>query len=190
MRKVFSLFPTLKFPPTIPAVPVPRFPPLIMRLLPENIEEPRSLAPWLLVLLRLPRKEYWLLSIKRLAMALSSYMPLRSFISVPPPACPVPNQPCFMPSFTVRFITVSSSPSSTPEKRASSDLRSTTWIFSTMLAGRFFEATLGSSVKNSSPSIRIFVTSFPCTVIFPSSSTSTPGNFLNMSSTTALGCVL
>ena len=59
-----------------------------------------------------------------------------------------------------------------------------------MFTGRFFDATFGSSEKNSFPSTNILVTSLPLAVILPSESTSTPGNRFNKSSTTALGCVL
>ena len=59
-----------------------------------------------------------------------------------------------------------------------------------MLTGRFFEATLGSSLKNSLPSTRIFDTSLPLAVILPSELTSTPGRRFSRSSTTALGWVL
>ena len=59
-----------------------------------------------------------------------------------------------------------------------------------MLTGRFFDATLGSSEKNSLPSMRILVTDLPLAVILPSVSTSTPGRRLRRSSTTAFGGVL
>ena len=110
--------------------------------------------------------------------------------SVPYPASALPNQPFFMFFFTVRLMTVSSSPSSTPVMRARSLLRSTTCSFSTILTGRLREATVGSSLKNSLPSTRILLTSLPLAVILPSELTSTPGRRLSRSSTTALGCVL
>ena len=94
-----------------------------------------------------------------------------------------------MSFFTVRFITVSSSPSSTPVRRARSLLRSTTCTFSTMFEGRFLDAICGSSLKNSLPSTSILVIDFPPEVMEPSDATSTPGSFLRRSSTVALGLV-
>ena len=89
-----------------------------------------------------------------------------------------------MPGFTVRLITVSSSPSSKPVIIAMSLFLSSTCSLSIIWAGRFFEATFGSSEKNSLPSTITFFTSLPFTVIFPSLSTSTPGIFFKRSSKT------
>ena len=146
---------------------------------------PISVNPILFVLFEPARIVTWLSPKKWLSIAPASYRPSRPY-----PPVTLPNQPCFIPSFIVRLITVSSSPSSTPVKRARSDFRSTTCSFSMMSTGRFLVATLGSSEKNSLPSTNILVISFPAWVIFPSLSTSTPGSFFNKSSTTELGCVL
>ena len=59
-----------------------------------------------------------------------------------------------------------------------------------MSAGMFFDAMVGSSLKNSLPSMRIFFTSLPLAVILPSLLTSTPGMRFKRSSTTALAWVL
>ena len=144
-----------------------------------------SAKPGSLTLLAEPRKVIWLPFQKRFTVKLALYLS-----SVPYPASALPNQPLCMPFFTVRFITVSSSPSSTPVIRARSLFRFTTCSFSTMFTGRFREATVGSSLKNSLPSTSILLISCPLAVILPSLLTSTPGRRFSRSSTTALGCVL
>ena len=161
----------------LPAPKPPRRPP--PPPIPENIVEARSEKPILFVLFAPPMNVIWSLFTKRLTMALPSY---RSLLPYPPYA--LPNQPCFMPGFTVRLMTVSSSPSSKPVIWAISLFLSSTCNLSIILAGRFLEATFGSSEKNSFPSTITFFTSFPLTVILPSLSTSTPGIFFNKSSKT------
>ena len=79
-------------------------------------------------------------------------------------------------------MTVSSSPSSKPVIFAISLSLSSTCTLSIILDGRFLDATFGSSEKNSFPSTKTFLISFPLTVIFPSLSISTPGIFFNRSS--------
>ena len=55
---------------------------------------------------------------------------------------------------------------------------------------KFFVVIDGSLPKNGLPFTSIWFTSFPFTVIFPSSSTSTPGNCFSKSSTVASFLVL
>ena len=55
---------------------------------------------------------------------------------------------------------------------------------------RFLVVIVGSLPKKGFPFTRILLTSFPFTVILPSASTSTPGNFLSKSSTLASAFVL
>ena len=96
----------------------------------------------------------------------------------------LPNQPLFIPFFTVRSSTVSSSPSSIPVTRAKSLLRSYALSLSIMLVGMFFMAALASSKKNSLPSTRILFTFLPLMVTPPFSSTCAPGSFFTRSSST------
>ena len=101
-----------------------------------------------------------------------------------------PNQPCIIPGWMERSITVSSFPSSMPVNIAWSDFFSTTFTFWIIFAGIFFDASDGSSRKNVLPSIVIFDMVWPFAVIDPSSETSTPGSFLRSSSSISLSEVL
>ena len=88
-----------------------------------------------------------------------------------------PNHPFIIPGLIERSITVSEFPSSIPVNWACSDFFSSTFIFSIILAGRFFVANCGSSRKKVLPSIVILLIVLPFAVIEPSLATSIPGNF-------------
>ena len=111
-----SLLPTLKLRPRARDVVMPLSPPKWRK---------RPLAPSVnpgsLMLLMPPKSVIWLSFQKRLTLNEPMYR-----LSVPTPASALPNHPFFMPFLTVRLMTVSSSPSSTPVIRARSLFRSTT----------------------------------------------------------------
>ena len=112
-------------------------------------------------------------------ISLSAYLPW-----LPIDRSALPNTPLFMPFFIPKSSTVSSSPSSMPVTLARSLFSSYAFTFSIIDVGMFFMAVWVSPLMNSFPSKRIFFTSFPFMVIFPSSSTCAPGSFLTSSSTT------
>ena len=102
----------------------------------------------------------------------------------------LPNHPFAIPGRNLRSMTVSSSPSSIPVNIAWSDFFSTTFTFSIILAGIFFDASCGSSRKNVFPSIVIFLIVSPLAVIEPSDPTSTPGSFFRSCSSMSFSEVL
>ena len=133
----------MPLPPPQPPIPRP-IPPPPPRM-PCIIDPATSLNPRLLVLFAFMIMLIWLFSVNLPTMAAPWY--LQSFmselapgISCPAPPIRLPNQPCIMPGLRERSITISSSPSSIPVKRAWSDFFSTTFTFSIIFAGMFFEA--------------------------------------------------
>ena len=169
--------------PIQPPPPPPRIWPII---LPATSEKPR-----LLVLFPLAMMLIWLLSVKRPIIAAPSYFmspPPTSGLPAPPPT--LPNHPFIIPALIPKSSTVSSSPSSMPVNCACSDFLSTTLSLSTIFAGIFLVARLGSSRKNSFPSIIILVMVLPFAVMLPSESTSTPGSFLISSSSISVSEIL
>ena len=76
-----------------------------------------------------------------------------------------------------------------PVAFSSSDLCSVIFILSTILAGRFFTAILGSSKKNVLPLTVILETLSPLSFTCPPSETSNPGIFLRRSPSTAFSAV-
>ena len=155
-----------------------------MPLIPPKRCPPMSAAPMLLVLFAPNMSVYLSVSSMWLNIPAASYRISPSFgVSRPAPAMALIIVPRLIPSRATRLRTVSSSPSSKPVIRAMSDFRSYTCTVLNISAGRFFDATFGSSEKNSFPSTRIFFIAFPLTVIFPSLSTSAPGKrFIRSSS--------
>ena len=107
---------------------------------------------------------------------------------LPPPAAFIlPNQPCLYSSLSTTSITFSlSSLVATPEKAAASLSLFMTLILSTILAGRFFTAILGSLKKKVLPPTVILSIFSPPTVTLPSSATSIPGIFFSRSSSISL----
>ena len=97
----------------------------------------------------------------------------------------LPNQPWFIPFFTVKSSTVSSSPSSIPVMRALSDCLSYALIRSIMFTGKFCKPVFTSPPKNSLPPTMIFLISLPLIFTLPFSSISAPGSFLTNSSNMA-----
>ena len=85
---------------------------------------------------------------------------------------------------------VSSLPSSMPVNSACSDFFFTTFTFSIIFAGRFWEASWGSSRKKVLPSMVIFVMVSPFAVMEPLSSTSMPGSFLRRLMSMSVSVVL
>ena len=85
---------------------------------------------------------------------------------------------------------VSSLPSSMPVNSACSDFFFTTFTFSIIFAGRFWEASCGSSRKKVLPSMVIFVMVSPFAVMLPLSSTSMPGSFFNKLMSMSVSVVL
>ena len=110
--------------------------------------------------------------------------------SVPAPAATRPKTPLFFSSEMVRFMVLFSWSPSSPAKASSSVFVSTTCIFSTISLVRLRVAIVGSSPKKGLPFTKILLTSLPFTRIFPSASTSTPGNSLRRSSIFASFLVL
>ena len=91
---------------------------------------------------------------------------------------------------SVRLITLPILLKSPSLFSAISSLSFITCTLSTKLLGKFLVAILGSSPKKRLPSTKILLTRCPFTVMFPFSSTCTPGNFFNKSSNNAVGKVL
>ena len=110
--------------------------------------------------------------------------------SFPAPAEKLPIRPFIIPLFTLRSMICSSFPSSMPVNSACSDFFLTTFIFSTIFAGRFWVAICGSSRKNVFPPIVILEMLSPLAVTVPSSETSIPGSFLRRSISMSFSVVL
>ena len=98
--------------------------------------------------------------------------------------------PFIIPLWTERSRTVSSLPSSMPVNSACSDFFWTTFSFSIIFAGRFLDASWGSSKKKVLPSMVILEMVSPFAVTVPSSATSTPGSFFRRSSSMSVSVVL
>ena len=185
-RLVFAFTPPIHdvvMPRPIQPPPPPRMPPII--------EPAISVKPRLLVLFPFAMMLNWVLSVKRPIIAAPSYFmspPLAR--GLPRPPLRLPNHPCIIPALIPKSSTVSSSPSSMPVNCACSDFLSTTLTFSTIFAGMFLVARLGSSRKNSLPSIITLLMVFPFAVMLPLSSISTPGSFFISSSSISVSCIL
>ena len=138
-----------------------------------------------------PMNTTWSFSVYPLTMAFPLYSKPRSSMSLssvfgvsvaPPPSLAFPNQPLLYSSFNSTSITFSlSSCVATPLNSAASLFLSTTLILSTIFAGRFERAAVGSSKKNVLPPTVILSTFSPFTVTLPSFPTSTPGIFFSKS---------
>ena len=180
----------LLFPHIPPPRPIPPLPPLIAVIMDPAI----SLKPLLLVLFPFNIRLICLLSVKFPTIAApcqrAGWPRPTVWMSCPPPPITLPNQPFIIPLFMLRSMMVSSSPSSMPVNIAWSDFFSTTFTFSTILAGMFLVAREGSSRKKVLPSMVIFLISSPLAVTLPSESTSTPGSFLSSCSSISLSVVL
>ena len=121
-------------------------------------------------------------------MRLSSVLGVRV---EPAPSLAFPYHPLVNSSFNSTSITFSlSSLVTMPLTSASSFVLSTTLILSTILAGRFFKAAVGSLKKKVFPPTVILSIFSPFRVTVPSSLTSIPGIFLIRSSSIAFSPTL
>ena len=109
----------------------------------------------------------------------------------PPPSLAFPYQPSVYSSLSSTSMTFSlSSFVITAEPAASSLVLSTTLILSTIFAGRFFNAAVGSLKKKVLPPTVILSIFSPFNVTVPSSPTSIPGIFFSRSSSMAFSPTL
>ena len=110
---------------------------------------------------------------------------------VPPPTFAFPYHPFVYSSFSSTSITFSlSSLPTMPEPATSSFVLSMTLILSTILAGRFLNAAVGSLKKKVFPPTVILSIASPFRVTVPSSLTSIPGIFFSRSSSMACSATL
>ena len=133
--------------------------------------------PARILILRSPRN--------RLTMLAYSY---RSSIPLPPAI--LPKYPWLFSSLMVKLIVLFCVSPSSPVNASDFVLVSVTCTFSIISLDRFLVVMVGSSPKNGFPLTSNLLTGFPLTVIFPSSSTSTPRSCCNRSSTFASYFVL
>ena len=98
-----------------------------------------------------------------------------------------PKTPLLLSSWMVKLIVFSSEVASWPDNSSSLVLVSVTWTLLIISAGKFCVAIFPSLPKKGFPLTKILFTSFPLSVILPSSSISTPGSCFNKASTLASG---
>ena len=116
---------------------------------------------------------------------------MSGFTVDPPPSLAFPYHPSVYSSFSSTSITFSlSSLVTIPDPAASSLVLSMTLILSTIFAGRFFRAAVGSLKKNVFPPTVILSIFSPFRVTVPSSDTSIPGIFFIKSSSIAFSPTL
>ena len=157
-------------------------------------------APGSIALYAFPMNMIWSFSVYPVTMALPLYSSPRSSMRLfpvsgvrvdPAPSLAFPYHPSVYSSLSSTSMTFSLSSSVTmPEPPASSFVLSMTLIFSTIFAGRFFNAAVGSLKKKVLPPTVILSIFSPFNVTVPSSATSMPGIFLIRSSSMAFSLTL